>query len=293
MAPDKPIRVRNRLRRKELFAKYKDERNKRRHEERAERTKEERENPELKAKRLAENVPNTIESMRVFDETVNAELEGTDEFSEYFENTDKDPKVLVTTSENPKKNGLIFAKMLQDFLPGSVFVERKEKYTMKDMASYCSNRQFSDLIVVNEDKNKVTGITFIHLPTGPTFYFSVTNIIESKKIAGHGNPTSHIPELILNNFSTRLGQTVGRLFQSLFPHRPQFQGRQVVTLHNQRDFIFFRRHRYKFKNEKRVGLQELGPQFTMKLRRVQKGIREEIDWEHKPSMDRDKKKFYL
>lgn len=34
------------------------------------------------------------------------------------------------------------------------------------------------------------------------------------------------------------------MFQQLFPPLPEFEGRQVVTLHNQRDFLFFRRHRY-------------------------------------------------
>lgn len=52
-----------------------------------------------------------------------------------------------------------------------------------------------------------------------------------------------VAELILNNFTTLLGNSVGRLFGSLFPPQPQFRGRQVVTLHNQRDFLFFRRHR--------------------------------------------------
>lgn len=53
-----------------------------------------------------------------------------------------------------------------------------------------------------------------------------------------------MPEVILNNFNTRLGHSIGRLLASLFPHDPQFNGRQVVTFHNQRDFIFFRHHRY-------------------------------------------------
>ena len=58
-----------------------------------------------------------------------------------------------------------------------------------------------------------------------------------------GEPTSHMPEVILNNFNTRLGLSVGRLLASLFPHDPQFHGRRVVTFHNQRDYIFFRHHR--------------------------------------------------
>lgn len=105
--------------------------------------------------------------------------------------------------------------------------------------------------------------------------------------------TDHIPELVLNNFNTRLGKTVGRLFQSIFPHKPELQGRQVLTLHNQRDYIFLRRHRYVFRNEEKVGLQELGPQFTLKLRRMQKGVKGDVIWEFRPDMERDKRKFYL
>ena len=142
--------------------------------------------------------------------------------------------------------------------------------------------------------------------------------------------SKHKPELILNNFNTRLGHSVGRVFASLFPHDPQFQGRRVVTFHNQRDFIFFRHHRfvyfclilsmsrlclciistiffwvlselmkkftkwsclifffgrYVFRNNKRVGLKELGPRFTLKLRSLQKGTFDskygEYEWVHK------------
>jgi len=46
----------------------------------------------------------------------------------------------------------------------------------------------------------------------------------------HGRPSNHLPELILNNFSTQLGHRVGRLLGSLFPQDPQFKGRRVVTL---------------------------------------------------------------
>lgn len=57
-------------------------------------------------------------------------------------------------------------------------------------------------------------------------------------------PTEHHPEVILNNFTTRLGHSIGRMFAALFPQNPQFLGRQVATFHNQRDFIFFRFHRW-------------------------------------------------
>lgn len=293
-AHDKLLKnIKNKHRRQKLFAELKHERNKQRHTERAQRAKEERADPSLKEERLAANVPDTIESKRVFDETIEDSIEGEDEFDDLFKSLGRDPKILLTTNAGAKKPAYEFADILMDFLPNVTFVKRKKEYNMKDMAKFCNNREFTHLIVINEDKKKVTGLTFIHLPEGPTFYFSVTSLMDTKEIRGHGRATNHIPELILNNFSTRLGKTVGRLFQSIFPSNPEIQGRQVITLHNQRDYIFFRRHRYLFKNEERVGLQELGPQFTLKLRRLQRGIKDEVEWEHRPDMERDKRKFYL
>lgn len=286
-------KIKNKHRRQKVFAAIQHERAKERHKARAARAKEERENPQLKEERLAANVPETIESKRVYDETISAELEGEDEFSELFDRTQKDPKVLITTNAGARKAAYEFADMMMDFVPNATFIKRKKEYLMKEMAEFCSNREYTDLLVINEDKKKVNGITFIHLPEGPTFYFSVSSLVESKGIRGHGKATTHIPELILNNFNTRLGKTVGRLFQAIFPKQPEIQGRQVITLHNQRDYIFFRRHRYLFKENERVGLQELGPQFTLKLRRLQKGIKEEIEWEFKADMEKDKRKFYL
>lgn len=285
--------IRNKQKRQKVFSAIQHDRAKERHKTRVARAKEELENPELKEKRLAENVPETIELKRVFDETIATDMEGEDEFSDLFARTQKEPKVLITTNAHAKKAAYEFADILCEFFPNNTFVKRKPEYTMQDMALYCTNREYTDLVVINEDKKVVRGLTFIHLPEGPTFYFSVTSLVTTDRIRGHGRATSHIPELILNNFNTRLGKTVGRLFQAIFPPRPEIQGRQVITLHNQRDYIFFRRHRYVFRNEEKVGLQELGPQFTLKLRRLQKGIKEETEWEHRPDMERDKRKFYL
>jgi len=73
----------------------------------------------------------------------------------------------------------------------------------------------------------------------------------------------------LNNFNTKLGRRVARQFAALFPQKPEFKGRQAVTFHNQRDFIFVRRHRYIFNDEnKMVRMQEIGPRFTLKLRKL-------------------------
>lgn len=88
--------------------------------------------------------------------------------------------------------------------------------------------------------------------------------------------------------STPLGLSVGRLLQSLFPPLPNFIGRQVVAVHNSRDFIFFRRFRYEFALREdelsverakergmdtlvRTRMQEIGPRLTLKLRWLKRG----------------------
>lgn len=286
-------KIKNKQLRSRIYGEMKKQGEKEKLKLRRERKKEELEHPELKEKRLAENVPATIDSKRVFDETVNAEVEGQDDFEEYFKSPEKDPKILLTTNAHAHKQAYEFAAMLVEIIPNTTFVKRKRQYSMKDMAKYCTHREFTHLIVINEDKKEVNGMTLIHLPEGPTFYFSIDSLVKRRQITGHGSPTDHIPELILNNFTTRLGKTVSRLFHSLFPHRPEFQGRQVITLHNQRDYIFFRMHRYVFQENKRVGLQELGPEFTFRLRRIQKGVKGEVAWEYTTAMYKDKKKFYL
>ncbi|GME77688.1 unnamed protein product [Ambrosiozyma monospora] len=210
MAPvdsEKLKTIKNKQKRQKLFAELKHNQNKERHKERKARAKEELEHPELKEKRLQENVPETIESKRVFDETIATELEGDDDFSSYFD-ASKQPKILITTSPHAKKQAYNFAATLMNIIPNTTFVKRQRQYTMNDMAEYCVNRDFTDLIVINEDKKKINGITFIHLPSGPTFYFSVSSLRDTKHIRGHGKQTGHVPELVLNNFSTRLGQTV-------------------------------------------------------------------------------------
>ena len=87
-----------------------------------------------------------------------------------------------------------------------------------------------------------------------------------------------MPELILNNFDSKVGVRVGRMLASLFPQQPEFRGRRVVTFHNQRDFIFFRHHRYLFTEEyDGVNMQEIGPKMTLKLKKLYSGDKEKVE----------------
>ena len=229
-----------------------------------------------------------------------------------------EPKILITTSINSTLHAE--AELLTSFFPNSKFVRRSShryghKFSVREIASFASNREYTALIVLEEDLKRPSGLTVAHLPKGPTFHFSVSNWMKGKKMPGHGNPTSHTPELILNNFRTPLGLLTAHLFRSLFPPQPELRGRQVITLHNQRDYIFVRRHRYIFRDKReteksvvgpdgkvvkgvediRAGLQELGPRFTLKLRRIDKGIQRASgqEWEWQARMEKVRTKFQL
>ena len=228
------------------------------------------------------------------------------------------PKILLTTSLNSTLHKE--AELLTTLFPFSTYIPRSShryshKFSIREISSFAANRAYTTVVVLKEDQKKPTGLTIVHLPSGPTFHFSISNWIEGTKLPGHGRPTQHIPELILNNFRTPLGLLVAHLFRTLFPVQPELQGRQVVTMHNQRDYIFVRRHRYIFRKKRateknvvgpdgkevkgvegiRAGLQELGPRFTLKIRRVDKGIQRASgqEWEWKGGMEKVRTKFQL
>lgn len=233
------------------------------------------------------------------------------------------PKILITTSINSNLHAE--AHLLCTLFPNSVYIPRSahrygHKFSLREISSFATNRSYTAVVVLKEDQKKPTGLSIVHLPSGPTLHFSIANWVEGKKLPGHGNPTNHYPELILNNFRTPLGLLAARLFLMLFPPQPELQGRQVVTLHNQRDYIFVRRHRYVFRDKRateksvvgpdgkevkgvediRAGLQELGPRFTLKLRRVDKGVgragsqgEDGLEWEWKAHMEKKRTRFNL
>ena len=134
-------------------------------------------------------------------------------------------------------------KEIQTTIPEIYYYPRKN-FEIKEIISYSINRGFTDVLIFGQHKKRPSSLIISHLPKGPTATFKLTRSKLNKEIFNHGNPTEHHPELILNNFDTRLGHRLGRLLASLFPQKPDFNGRRVVTFHNQRDFIFVRHHRY-------------------------------------------------
>ena len=242
----------------------------------AARRKRKKDQEELGDAAPAPKKPATIESMREFDETVvepnDEEVKGDeeiDEFSQFF-NGEVKPKILVTTSPRATKVAFDFIRDLLHLIPNSFYYKRKG-FEIQRICEAALAKDFTYVIIVHQDAKQLNHLLLLHLPEGPTAHFTIKNVKLTRDIPGHGRASRHKPEVILNNFNTRLGHRVGRMLGSVFHQEPQFHGRRVVTFHNQRDFIFVRHHRYYFDDSKTARIQELGPSFTLKLKYLQSG----------------------
>lgn len=293
--------IKNKERRAKLFKKMQVEKKKK---QKLERRKRKREGGER-------STGNTIESMREPDQTTVTQLEdddaeevrqdlSTDEFSRYYNNKEYEPKVLITYSDRPSRKSRLFAREMTRFVPNSS-VTLRNRMTCKKLCQSAIRDSFTDLIIIHEDKKEPNGLLVIHLPDGPTAHFKLSNVkLTSDLRKNHRSINNHRPEVILNNFTTRLGLSVGRMLGALFHYDPEFKGRRCVTFHNQRDYIFFRHHRYEFtKDGQRAKLHELGPRFTLKLRSLQEGLFDskcgDYEWliTNKRHMMEGRRRFFL
>ncbi|XP_043698821.1 ribosome production factor 1-like [Telopea speciosissima] len=321
-----PSLIKNKEKRSALHAKLKREKKLEKRKKTKARDAAEKRALELGEEPQPKKVPRTIENTREFDETVckpdDEELfaaNDDDEFSAILKRQ-RTPKILITTCRFNSSRGPAFISELLSVIPNAHYYKRGT-YELKKIVDYAKKDDFTSLIVVHTNRREPDALLVIGLPDGPTAHFKLSKLVLRKDIKNHGNPTGHKPELVLTNFTTRLGHHIGRLIQSLFPQDPNFHGRRVVTFHNQRDFIFFRHHRYIFdtkeskpsdsKGKKMEGdkddkisqervvarLQECGPRFTLKLISLQHGTFDtkngEFEWVHKPEMDTSRRRFFL
>ncbi|KAF7852251.1 LOW QUALITY PROTEIN: hypothetical protein BT93_L5391 [Corymbia citriodora subsp. variegata] len=337
-----PSTIKNKERRSAVHAKLKQQKTLEKRKKLKARDAAEKRALELGEEPPPKSIPRTIENTREFDETVcrpddeevplsTFATSADDYLRDLFAGNDCDefssvlkrehtPKILITTCRFNSTRGPAFISELLEVIPNSQYYKRGT-YDLKKIVEYANHKEFTSVVVVHTNRREPDALLIIGLPDGPTAHFKLSKLVLRKDIKNHGNPTGHEPELVLTNFTTRLGHRIGRLIQSLFPQEPNFRGRRVVTFHNQRDFIFFRHHRYIFdskeskhtdskdkktKNDKGekvtqekviARLQECGPRFTLKLVSLQHGTFDtkggEYEWVHKPEMDTSRRRFFL
>ena len=277
---ENPSEIQNKIKRKQIIEKRKNEKSKLK-----KKIKQQKKNGEIEKKD-----PITVEMKRELTDDIilknNPEIneeESVDEFSFFIKGLKK-AKILLTTSLKPTRLTYEFLTEIKNCLPNSFYYPRK-KFTLIEISKFAEEKDFTHILSINERLKKPFTLSITILKTGPTFTYRIRNYIPSYEIYNKGNPQRFNPELILKNFNTALGRRVGRGLSTLFNSSPEFKGRSVVTFHNQRDFIFFRHHRYIFRetedeelkgSEKideriNVDLQEIGPRFVLQLQKFYSG----------------------
>ncbi|KAH7820273.1 putative ribosome production factor 1 [Monocercomonoides exilis] len=226
-----------------------------------------------------ERIPKTIDNKRVFDETKveneeDIEMireEQLDEFSSVISGRIS-PKVMITTTMTGGAYAGKLGRELAYVIPNGVF-KRRRGYSMSSILKTLKKKHYTMLILVEQgvQRKRPDGLWMINLPHGPTAHFRIGTVRYRREIPDVGRKSDHYPDLNLYGFKTRLGRRISRMFQSLFPPKPEYYGRQIITFHNQRDWIFFRQHRFIFDDPKTPRVQELGPRFSLYLLSLQDG----------------------
>ncbi len=249
--------IKNKIRRAEEMKKVKREKKK---DKKARQEYRRKEAKALGDEAPAKLVPKTLESTREHDETMLVSTRkdedggeqrvadeealwdvANDEFKDYFDK-EREPKVLITSTDNPHSRTIAFMKELSRIIPNSEPRWRKNS-SIKKMVRQCNEAGFTNIVIVNEDNRIPNGMVISRLPDGPTAHFKLSNVKIVRELNKDWRKISaHRPEVIVDNFTTRLGHSVGRMLASLFHYDPEFAGRRCVTFKNQRDCIFFRHH---------------------------------------------------
>ncbi|KAF9615888.1 hypothetical protein IFM89_026814 [Coptis chinensis] len=231
-----------------------------------------------------------------------------------------DPKILITTSRDPSAPLTQFVKELKIVFPNAQRMNRGGQ-VVSEIIGTCRAHDFTDVLFVHEHRGKPDGLTICHLPYGPTAYFELINVVtrhEIKDKKSIGTMSEAYPHLILNNFTTKLGERTSNILKHLFPAPKQDSNVILLSLTSQitsHSGLFllgffisyakiyglkicmanFRHHVYeKHGGPKSLELKEVGPRFEMRLFKIKLGTADETiaqdEWVSRPYMNTAKKR---
>ncbi|CAA6667134.1 unnamed protein product [Spirodela intermedia] len=223
----------------------------------------------------------------------------THEDDEYANASEKDPKILLTTSRGPSQPLTQFAKELKLIFPNSQRMNRGSQ-VISEIIEAARKSDFTDVILVHEHRGKPDGLVVCHLPFGPTAYFGLSNVVTRHDIKDKkaiGKVSEVYPHLVLHNFSTKLGQRTANILKHLFPV-PKPDSRRILSFVNQSDYIVFRHHVYQQQGGPgSIELKEVGPRFDLLLYKIKLGTHDQSEaqdeWVLRPYMNSTRKRRYL
>ena len=152
------------------------------------------------------------------------------------------------------------------------------------------------MIIVYENRSKPTSLVISHLPSGPTLFFTVSNVlygIGQKKI----KKSETLPNVIFDNLNSNLGQRIAKVLGSLFPPA-SLSSKRIVTFTGFKGIILFG-HYWNEKtgySNKNYVLQKLSPSFDLQPFKITLDIiskkNQQIEWVLTPFLNSKKKNFF-
>nr|UXY87807.1 U3 snoRNP protein, IMP4 [Cryptomonas curvata] len=205
-------------------------------------------------------------------------------------------KIIITTSRNPSSSLLKFTKEIKKFFPSAKRLNRGNKF-LKSLMYFCLSQQVTDLLIIYEHRGVPNSLIISHLPTGPTVFFRLSNIIinvPKKNI----NIPRNFPILIIQNLTSPLGKRLTSVFKSLF-RTPTFNSKNVVILKGSGNIISC--HYYWFERKSNLKsdilIYEILPSFDLFPYKISLGIlfekKQNIEWSTNSFINTYKKKFFF
>ncbi|CAO2189724.1 unnamed protein product, partial [Urochloa humidicola] len=203
--------------------------------------------------------------------------------NEYATANIREPKIMLTTSRNPSSPLVQFVKELNVVFPNSQRINRGGQVTSGPLnilfrLPVDRSHDITDLILVHEHRGQPDGLIISHLPHGPTAYFGLLNVVTRHDIKDRkamGKMSEAYPHLVLDNFSTKIGERTATILKHLFPV-PKPDSKRIIAFANRDDYISFRHHVYeKPGGPKSIDLKEVGPRFELRLYHIKLGTVEQ------------------
>ena len=74
----------------------------------------------------------------------------------------------------------------QETLPCAEYYKR-QGFPLKKIVQFAAARDYTDVMVFNEDRKEVNGLLLVHLPDGPTAHFRLSNLKLGRDIKVSGS----------------------------------------------------------------------------------------------------------
>jgi len=182
-------------------------------------------------------------------------------------------------------------------IPNSTRINRGN-HVIDEITQACRTKEFTDLVILHENRGQPDGLIISHFPHGPSAYFSLHNVSLRHDIPDIGTAPQAYPHLIFHNLTSALGGRLTKILKALFPVPTDVatasnKGIRTITFANDGDFVSFRHHFGVRTGKEEVQLSEVGPRFEMRLFQISLGTVEnesaDIEWRLTPYQRRGRK----